>query len=63
MMRWIGAFNIAYGALGMAAALYLGRGDAVLLCVWVMLSGALMRTRFVSRLISDARRRLFGRAG
>lgn len=43
-MRWIGAFNVAYGATGLAAAAYLGRSDAVLLCLWVMASGLLMRT-------------------
>lgn len=62
-MRWIGAFNLAYGALGLAAAIYLGRGDAVLLCLWVMLSGIVLRTRYVTRLVSEARRRLFRRAG
>jgi len=57
-MRWIGLFNVCYGGLGLAAALYLGRSEGVALCVWVMSVGVAMR--FVTpllALIRSARRR------
>ena len=41
-MRWIGLFNIAYGGLGLAASLYLGRPEGVALCVWVIGVGVAM---------------------
>lgn len=50
-MRWIGAFNVAYGGLGLAAAAYLGRADAIFLCVWVMASGLAMRSRRLGALM------------
>jgi hypothetical protein len=64
-MRWIALFNIAYGGLGLAAALYLGRTDGIALCLWVMACGvairfarpALLRWRTSSR-----RRRAVARA-
>lgn len=57
-MRWIGLFNIAYGGLGMAAALYLGRTDAILLCAWVIASGMILRSSPVRRLSMSIRNRL-----
>lgn len=57
-MRWIGAFNVVYGAIGLAAALYLGQTDAIMLCVWVMLSGVLLRSGVLSRVGDVVRRRL-----
>jgi len=55
-MRWIGAFNVGYGCLGLAAAAYLGRTDAMLLCVWVMASGIAMRSTPFSRATARLRR-------
>lgn len=55
-MQWLGLFNLAYGALGLVAALYLGRADMVALCVWVMASGFLLRTRAFKRLLARLRR-------
>lgn len=55
-MRWLGLFNLSYGALGLVAALYLGRADMVALCVWVMASGFLLRSRAVRRVLARLRR-------
>lgn len=41
-MSWIALFNLAYGSLGLIAALYLGRPEGVALCVWVIALGAVM---------------------
>lgn len=38
----MGLFNVAYGSLGLAAALYLGRPEGVALCVWVVGVGVAM---------------------
>lgn len=53
-MRWIGLFNLLYGALGMASAIYLARWDGIALCAWVMAVGLLLRSRFGSRIRSLA---------
>lgn len=58
-MKWIGLFNIGYGLLGLASAFYLGRLDAVLLCVWVILAGLLLRTSIPGRALGAVRRVLF----
>ena len=55
-MRWIGAFNIGYGGLGLAAAAYLGRIDGALLCLWVMASGMAMRSAPFTRATARVRR-------
>ena len=57
-MRWLGLFNLAYGALGLVSALYLGRADMVALCVWVMVSGFLLRTGVFRWLLARLRRQM-----
>lgn len=54
-MKWLGIFNIGYGGLGLVAALSLGRWDAILLCVWVMVSGFLLRSGLMQRFLHRLR--------
>jgi hypothetical protein len=64
-MRWIGLFNVAYGALGLAAALYLGRPEGVALCLWVIGVGLAMRLWRPARdllRVRSRRRRVMARA-
>lgn len=55
-MRWLGIFNIAYGGLGLASAIYLGRPEGIILCVWVMCVGVAMRLGAVGAVGRFARR-------
>lgn len=64
-MGWLGLFNIAYGALGLAAAIYLGRPEGIALCVWVIGVGVAMRMWLPLRIAfrsGSRRRRIVARA-
>lgn len=50
-MRWIGLFNLAYGSLGLLAALYIGRSEMIVLCLWVMACGIILRSLSLRRTI------------
>lgn len=61
-MQWVGLFNICYGALGVLAAIHIGRYEAIVVCLWVIACGLVMRSRRFRSMFSSLRRRIWSLA-
>ena len=57
-MQWVGLFNICYGALGVLAAVHIGRYEAIGVCLWVIACGIVMRSRRFRAMFASLRGKL-----